>query len=81
MNASAKQFLLLVVCCVAMTVALAMPQQSDSAQLFREVRQVPRALGASQCAWGPSYWCSSPQATVECNAHAYCSTHMMINWP
>ena len=24
-------------------------------------------VGDSKCSWGPAYWCSTPEAAIECN--------------
>ena len=24
-------------------------------------------VGGSKCSWGPAYWCSTPEAAIECN--------------
>lgn len=32
-----------------------------------EPKPKPHLLGDSECTYGPSYWCSSPEAMKQCN--------------
>lgn len=45
--------------------------ESDESDESDEPRFVPKKtkhlFGADKCSFGPSYWCSSPEATHECN--------------
>ena len=29
-------------------------------------------VGNSKCSWGPAYWCSTPEAAIECNVSDHC---------
>ena len=33
--------------------------------LLAAVMKTP--VGSSKCSWGPAYWCSTPEAAIECN--------------
>ena len=30
-------------------------------------------VGGSKCSWGPAYWCSTPEAAIECNVNVWTS--------
>ena len=46
-------------------------QQYKMLFLIFQAAVMDAPVGNSKCSWGPAYWCSSPEAAIECNVSDY----------
>ncbi|CAO1430462.1 unnamed protein product [Diamesa serratosioi] len=60
-----------------------MPPKSVCAQINlcpKQMTSPVRKLGATECTWGPTHWCSSVETAKMCSATNYCKKRNLGKW-